>query len=311
MLFRSLAACATSKTPRLIQWDHPLVGKIWDVQQKTFIDQTALTQQMLKAEYLLLGERHDNQVHHEHQIWVIQQLEQARRQVSVAFEMIDDEQGVLLAKHRITSVEKMISILGQIRNNWDYEHSYKDLLAQVIATGYPMTPANLNRQKLRQIVKHGEDKLPQAYKKMLMQAPLPVEQMKVLQQDINQSHCNMLDDKSIEKMVLAQRVRDAVMAHSLMKNKASMKVLIAGGGHVREDRGVPLYLAHKAKADKIFTVGFIEVSAGIYDVTQYAERWGADVPPFDVIWFTPQAERGDHCAEFKAHYKGSASKTSP
>jgi len=273
------------------------------VQRQAFIDQATLVRQMLEAEYLLLGERHDNLVHHQHQTWIIKQLQQARRQASVAFEMIDDQQGNLLARHRVTSVEQMIAILEQIRNHWDYEHRYKDLFAQVIAAGYPIMPANLNRQRLKQIVQHGEDKLPPAYKKMLVQAPLPLAQMKSLQQEIKQSHCNMLDDEASNKMILAQRVRDAVIAHSLTKNRAPVKVLIAGAGHVRKDRGVPLYLARQAKAARILTIGFAEVSAGANGVAHYTERWSSNKLPFDFVWFTPQVERHDLCAKFKARHK--------
>lgn len=304
-------SCASSNTHRLTLWEHPLVGKLWDVNKKEFIDQAELVKQMLKAEYLLLGERHDNLVHHQHQSWIIQQLQQSRRQASVAFEMIDDKQGTLLAKHHITSVEQMIAILNQIRNHWNYEIRYKALFASVMSAGYPIMPANLNRQRLKQIVKHGEDKLPPAYKKMLVQTPLPVEHMKSLQQEIKQSHCNMLDDKAASKMILAQRVRDAVIAHSLTKNRAPTKVLIAGAGHVRKDRGVPLYLANQVKAARTLTVGFIEVSDGENDVTRYAEPWSTHSLPFDFVWFTPQVDRVDLCAKFKALHKAQTSTTSP
>lgn len=305
------AGCASSNTPRLTLWEHPLVGKIWDVNQQKFIDQSALLRQMRKVEYLLLGERHDNPVHHQHQSWVIQQLHHSHRRVSVAFEMIDDQQGNLLARRRITSAEQMIAILDQVRNHWNYEHRYKDLFAQVIAAGYQIMPANLNRQRLKQIVMHGEDKLPPAYKQMLVQAPLSVEQIKSLQQEIKQSHCNMLGDEASNKMILAQRVRDAVIAHSLTKNRAPMKVLIAGAGHVRKDRGVPLYLAKQAKAARILTIGFTEVSAGVNDVTRYAKRWSTNKLPFDIVWFTPAVERRDLCAKFKALHKARTGTTPP
>ncbi len=306
-----LAACASSPSPRLTQLEHPLVGRIWDVQAGKFIDQAALDRKILAAEYLLLGERHDNPVHHSHQTQIVRQLQQAGRQASVAFEMIDDQQGNLLARHPITSVEQMIAILEQFRNHWDYEQRYKGLFTEVIATGYPIMPANLNRERLKQITQHGEDKLPKAYKTMLQQAPLAEAQKKSLQQEIKQSHCNMLGDEASNKMILAQRVRDAVIAHSLTRNRAPVKVLIAGAGHVRKDRGVPLYLAKQVKANRVLTIGFTEVVAGETDVTHYAEQWGAESLPFDIVWFTPQMERRDFCADFKAMHKGPAATTPP
>lgn len=303
-------ACASSSTPKLTLAEHPLVGKIWDVQAQAFIDQAALLRKILDTNYLLLGERHDNPVHHQNQAWVIRQLHQAGAKASVAFEMIDDQQGNLLAKHPITSTEQMITVLEQFRNYWDYEHRYKDLFADVIAAGYPIMPANLNRQRLKQITEHGEDKLPPAYKRMLVQAPLADKQMQSLQQEIKQSHCNMLSDEASKKMILAQRVRDAVIAHSLTRNSAPVKVLIAGAGHARKDRGVPLYLSKQAKGARIVSIGFTEVSAGETDVSHYAERWSTSDLPFDIIWFTPTVERSDLCAAFKKHHSSQTGKSS-
>lgn len=306
-----LAACASSHTAKLTQWEHPLVGKLWDVNQKKFIDQASLLEQIRKAEYLLLGERHDNLVHHQHQTWVIQQLQQSRRKASVAFEMIDDRQGNLLARHRVSSAEEMIAILDQVRNHWNYTHRYKDLFAQTLTAQFPIVPANLNRQRLMQVVKQGEDKLPAAYKNMLKQSPLSDAQMKSLQQEIKQSHCNMLDDAASHKLILAQRVRDAVIAHSLTKNRAPVKVLIAGAGHVRKDRGVPLYLERQIKGTKVLTIGFTEVSAGANDIRRYSERWSTNSMPFDIVWFTPTVERHDMCAQFKAMHKKHSNTTPP
>jgi uncharacterized iron-regulated protein len=94
-----LSGCmtATSNNTTLLYREHPLVGQLWDVQQQGFIDQAVLTERMLTSEYLLLGEKHDNPVHHQHQSWVINAVAKTGRQASVAFKMIDQEQGLHLA----------------------------------------------------------------------------------------------------------------------------------------------------------------------------------------------------------------------
>lgn len=298
-----LVGCVSSSTSKLTLSDHSLVDKIWDVQAQAFIDRSTLLKKLRLTEYLLLGEQHDNLVHHQHQSWVIQQFQQSHSQVSVAFEMIDDQQGNMLARHQVTSAEVMIGLLDQTRNHWDYEHRYKDLFTQIIAAGYPIMPANLNRNRLKEIVAEGEDKLPVAYKKMLSQAPLSSAHMKALQEEIKQSHCNMLGDEASKKMVLAQRVRDAVIAHSLVRNQTPVKVLIAGFGHVRKDRGVPLYLLQQDKGASLLTIGFTEVSSGANEVGYYASRFGSKKLPFDFVWFTPQVERSDQCASLRNLHK--------
>ncbi len=294
------SGCASPHEPELILQNHPLVDRIVDVQQNKFINRAELIRQILASEYLLLGERHDNSVHHRHQTWVVRQLHQAGHKASVAFEMIDDQQAKLLARHRVASVDQMIGILNLYKTHWNYEQRYKNLFAEVMRAAYPVIPANLNRQRLKQITARGEDSLPKVYRNMLARVPLPEQQVQSLQREIKASHCNMLDDLSASKFVLAQRVRDAVMAHSLTKIHSPVKVLIAGAGHVRKDRGVPLYLGQHDEATRILTIGFTEVEAGANTVTQYAGRWDTDRLPFDIVWFTPQVERHDLCAKFKA-----------
>ena len=309
-LIALLAGCLSSPSsnkPKLLLLEHQLVGKIWDVKQQAFIDQATLTSSILDSEYLLLGERHDNLVHHQHQTWVILQLAKARRQVSVGFEMIDNYQGERLAKQHITTADQLIAVLNRSKTSWEYEHRYKSIFAEALAAGYRINSANLNSKRLMHTVTQGEDKLPPAYKRMLERTPLSDQQLNALHLVINKSHCNMLDDKTSRKMVLGQRMRDAIMAHSLLKSRAQTKVLIAGNGHVRNDRAVPLYLrtnlVMQAKYPRILTIGFIEVEPGVTDVSAYAERLGSDTMPFDIVWFTPQVKREDACDELRQHFR--------
>ena len=305
-----LAGCVSSPsftTPKLQLWEHRLVGRIWDVKQQTFIDQATLINRALDSEYLLLGEQHDNLVHHQHQTWVIQTLAKAGRQASVAFEMIDNYQGARLAKQPITSVDQLIAVLNRSKTNWQYEQHYKSLFAAALAAGYRIDSANLNSKRLMHTVKQGEDKLPAVYQRMLAKTPLSAQQHDALRLDIIESHCHMLDEKTSRNMVLAQRLRDAIMAKSLLRSKAQLKVLIAGIGHVRNDRAVPLYLHNnrgvQAHDDSILTIGFIEVDNGLTEVSAYAERWGSHTLPFDIAWFTPKVEREDACAKLRQHFK--------
>ena len=311
-MFALTAGCVSSsspvyKEPKLQLAEHQLVGKIWDVQQQVYLDQDMLVGRMLDSDYLLLGERHDNPVHHQHQGWAIKQLANAGRQASVAYEMIDSEQGARLANQKITSAEQLIAELNHSKTGWDYEHSYKALFAETIAAGYNIDSANLDRKQLVNIVMKGEDKLPEAYQRILQKTPLSAEQMKASQLEISQSHCGMLDDKTSASMVLGQRLRDAVMAESLLKSRQPVKVLIAGAGHVRNDRAVPLYLDTNLKAQgkdaRILSIAMIEVEASEINPATYAEPWGSETLPFDIVWFTPQVKREDQCEKLRQHFK--------
>ena len=295
-----LPNCALlTNQPQLTLRDHKLVGKIWGVKQQSFINKAAVIKKMRKTKYLLLGERHDNQIHHQHQAWFIRQLKANQLQTSVAFEMINNNQGDQLAKQPITSASQMITTLNTFKNNWQYKSRYQALFSEVIAAGYPINAANINRQQLMHIAMQSDNKLPPAYQRMLDKTPFSKTQQAKLQNEINQSHCNMLDDNSSKSMVLGQRLRDATMAHSLLKSPSPVKVLIAGLGHVRNDLAVPIYIGN----NKVLSVGFIEVEQDIDKAAPYAKAWDTETLPFDIVWFTPQVKREDMCEQIKEHFK--------
>ena len=65
-----------------------------------------------------------------------------------------------------------------------------------------------------------------------------------LAQELRDAHCGEVSEPVVEGMFRVQRARDAMMADRLatVAGRAG-GVLIAGNGHVRNDRGVPWYLA--------------------------------------------------------------------
>ena len=295
-----LTSCTTiTGQPELVLQNHKLAGKIWDVKQQTFINKDSIIARMHDTSYLLLGERHDNQIHHQHQAWFIRQLKQNQQHASIAFEMINNLQADLLAKQPVTSVEQMITILNKVNNNWQYQTRYQALFSEALTADYPVIPANISRRQLMHIAMKSEDKLPPAYQRMLKRTPFSQIQQRRMKNEINQSHCNMLDNSSSQSMILGQRLRDAIMAHSLLKIPSPVKVLIAGLGHTRNDLAVPLYL----KSNKVLSVGFIEVEDNINNVAEYAKSWDTETLPFDIVWFTPQVKRENMCDQIREHMK--------
>jgi len=127
--------------------------------------------------------------------------------------------------------------------------------------------------------------------------PLSSDQLHKLEQEVITGHCNALPAKMVPPMILAQRVRDASISLSLLGSDQEHRVLIAGSGHVRNDRGVPIYLAAKDPQASIITIGFTEVSEDNYNIDGYAERWGGTTMPFDYVWFTPRFNREDPCEQ--------------
>ncbi|MDY6980676.1 MAG: ChaN family lipoprotein [Pseudomonadota bacterium] len=267
---------------------HPLNGKIRDVTQQRFIDRVALTRQLQGVEYLLLGEKHDNPEHHRHQAWFLEQLARYHDRVSVAFEMIDQQQGEALRERRFDSADELIRLLDQHPNGWKYTTYYRDLFVTAIDNNFAIRAANMNRRHLREVIR-SDERIDPAYQRLLDTTPWSNAQNTALKHNIEESHCNMLDTQTVDMMVRAQRLRDAVMARAMLSSEQPVRVLIAGNGHVRNDRGVPVYLD---PGSAILSVGFIEVDPE----RQRSEEYSL---PFDIAWFTSPVEREAPCEAFQ------------
>ena len=133
--------------------------------------------------------------------------------------------------------------------------------------------------------------------------PLPDRLRKDLVARLEGSHCGMLRGPAVERMVDVQRARDAALADALVRaadagEPGDGAILIAGGGHVRKDYGVPWYLGqHGVKQEEILAVRFVEVAPGAEAASDYVEN-GA----FDLLWFTTPVDRGDPCKALRNHH---------
>lgn len=304
-LLTPLAGCMSSPSvdDGLLYSDNPLVDKIWEVKSASFIQKEQLIKRITEADYLLLGELHDNQVHHRHQAWVIKQLALAGRDAGIAYEMIYKEQGNRLAGIEITSADQLIEILNQTQTGWDYENQYRPLFVETLAAGYPIVAANLDRKKLMEVLSQSEDMLPPDYRRILDNTLFSDVQRSDLLDEINTSHCNLIDARTGSMMMQGQRIRDAVLTESLLSINEPVKVMIAGLGHVRNDRGLPLYLEKNLEAPAdILAIGMIEVDPEKTEPGVYAETWNSDTLPFDIVIFTPKVDHGDLCGELEKHF---------
>ncbi len=116
------------------------------------------------------------------------------------------------------------------------------------------------------------------------------------------SHCRLMPKTALSPMLHVQRARDAILADNMVLKGADGAVLIAGNGHVRADRGAPLYLAKLAPGRSIATIAFREVEQGENSPGFYIGDSGGKAP-FDFIWFTPRIDNRDHCAELKERFR--------
>lgn len=315
LVVSSLAACSLSPAlpqnqpdtdQTLLLNDHPLAGKIWDVAARQFISKQQLSKRIAESRYLLLGETHDNPLHHQGEAWAITQLQKRQRTAEVAFEMISKQQGQLIASTHYDSVASLIAGLKHINASWEYQRYYGAIFAEALQAGYTLLPANFNRPEIMAIARKGEAELPPEIKTMLDDHALPADQVAASRKEIEGSHCGMINEKMTTAMMLVQRAKDAQMARAISANNSSnskldTRVLVAGSGHVRKDRGVPFYLPAPVKENNLLAIAWAEVQEEAVEAEAYAAHWGAQTLPFDVVWFTPRFDRPDPCVQFRQH----------
>jgi uncharacterized iron-regulated protein len=297
------AAQATEPPPAGRGQDHPLAGRIWDVAEARFIPMDALIERLARARFILLGERHDNPDHHAFQAWIVRGLIAAGRRPAVAFEMLDTEQAAPLAQHLARSPQDAAGLgdaVGWGRAGWPPWAEYQPIAEAALAAGLPIVAANLPVRVARAVARgdlagldadlvsaHGLDR------------PAAPAVQAAMEREMRDAHCGRLPESALSAMVTAQRARDAQMAERLVAAQRDGAVLIAGAGHVRTDRGVPVYLAGRVPGAAAASLAFIEVASDRTAPGDYAERYGAPRLPFDYVWFTLRADDQAPCAQVK------------
>jgi len=266
----ALLAIACAQPP--IAQPDALAGKVWDTRAAAFVPPQALFDRAADARHVILGEIHDNAEHHRLQRLVLESIAARGRRRVLAMEQFDSQYQAELdaARVRGADAEGMADAGRFDRKGWNWA-LYKPLVQFALEFGWPLAAANLSRGDARAIVADPS-------RSGLPPADPAVES--ALAQDIGESHCRQTPDaKLLRGMVEAQRARDARMAASFRRDA----VLIAGAGHARRDRGVPLYVQ-----DEVLSIAFIEVDSGRSSPRDYAQN-------FDYVWFTSRAMRDDPC----------------
>lgn len=287
--------------------DHRLAGVIWDPVAGKEMTPEALVAALARKRFVLVGEFHDNPDDHRLQAWLIAQV----KPQAVVFEMLDVDQAPALDAFQAKpdwQPEAMGAAVEWEKHGWPAWATYQPIAEAAKDTGARLVAANAERAKARAIVKGGLASLDATEVKALgLDRPLPEAADEALRAEIATSHCDMLPEDLLPGMALAQRLRDATMARTLLGATAggTRAVLITGNGHARRDRGVPLALVDQgAKPEDIASVLLIEVDPEASVPTDLVPVDADGHPAADLVWFTPSVVRPDPCEEMQRQMKG-------
>lgn len=269
----SLWGCASElSSPGLILAPAESAGKTLD-------DIPALVDQLEQADFIVLGELHDNAEHHALQDAILRELHKRGWLKQIAMEMLQPNQqqaADLAVQGGVSDLNELNTFLDW-HEGWDWE-LYGPIVSWAVAENVPLVAANLAPEELAMV---------REYAIRFSHELLPEEGQKLHRERFREAHCNTIDATTEERMLRVQISRDVRMANRLVSREGT--VLITGNWHARKDIGVPNYMKVVRPDARVLVVGALEPSDAVL----------ARPELYDVVWMTEALDRSDICAMFK------------
>jgi uncharacterized iron-regulated protein len=303
----AVSGCSVGPWKSPLGRNHPLTGRIWDVSSARFIGRQSLVTRLALADFLLLGERHDNADHHLLQAEVLRSLIALGRRPAVGFEMFGLDDASAIANH-LAFAPNDAAGLGRAVNwnkrGWPDWAIYQPIAEAALQAKLRIVATNLPLATVRKMSRDGLAALePSVRRELGLDRPLSESMFASMAADIRDAHCGYASEESVKAMVDVQRARDAQMAQSLIAaSNRDGAILVAGAGHVRNDYGIPLYLSAKAPGKQLISIAFLEVDNQKPDPHSYALPYPNNRLPFDYVWFTPRVDDENPCEKFKSQF---------
>lgn len=258
-------------------------AEVVDLRTGSEVSDAALVEILKSADIVLLGELHDNKLHHELRGSLIGRFANSQR--SIVSEHLPAPFQVSFNSDTKSDLEAA----GFDPEGWGWP-VHQSLYDHLRDKKLMVFGGNLPKAEARQIFLQGATGLPDRMAKTYAQSRLDDKAERALDRDLVDGHCGKLPDKYLLRMRFAQRITDLSMTHALLDHRPS--VLVAGNGHVRKDYGVPQILSAVDPSLRLISIGFLER--------------GSDVPAllksvlgqYDYVWLTERAERQDPCENF-------------
>lgn len=233
---------------------------------------------LLPADALLLGEQHDAAAHQALQRDVVLGLAVRGQLAALALEM-GDRGATTAGLPRDASEEQVKTALRWDNAGWPWA-TYAPVVMAAVRSGVPVLGANLPRGDMRN-----------AMNNVALDARLTRTALEIQQKNIREGHCGMLPEAQIAPMTRIQIARDVSMAETVAAARQPGKtvLLVAGGGHVVRDRGVPVHLPPTLTTRVLLAQATPEGAAAASDTGGAA----------DLVWPTPAITPKDYCAEMR------------
>jgi uncharacterized iron-regulated protein len=266
---------------------HPLSGRVWDVSRHELSTPSGLLAALERAAFVVLGETHDNRDHHLLQAELLQHFAATHEHAAVAFEMLDENQASELGGAG-TTADALAARVHWSASGWPPFELYRPVFEAAIAARAHIVAAHPSAAHVRASMAGVSEIEARA---LHLDRALPPQQQEAQRDEIRAGHCGQAPDAMVSAMQRAQSYKDAFMARALVQS-GPPTLLVAGRGHARGDRGVPLFLRRFGIAS-VLSVAFVEVEDERTRALDY------DIAAFDFVVFTPRVTDEDACERFK------------
>ena len=295
LLWFCLILCISGQRPALAEeLPAPLPASVFHTNSKAFLPFSEFLVRLQDAQAILLGELHDNAVHHQLQAKIAGELSPG---LALIFEMVPVIKSEIL-KDLSSPVPGHLpaDLAEQLEwesSGWPDFSFYEPLFELAPKRGVKLFAGNLSRLDIRAIAKQDITRTHPLFDRLNLRGLPPAHDDEGLLDELFQAHCEAVPREHLYGMAAAQQAVDAHFAlqidQALQHPEIDRAILIAGRGHVRRDRGVPFHLLRRQPDHSVVSIGLLEESEGLQDATLY-----------DYVIVTPQAERkGDLCDLFR------------
>ncbi|WP_170583108.1 ChaN family lipoprotein [Ruegeria arenilitoris] len=238
--------------------------------------------QMKDADVVILGEVHDNPLHHLVQTEVIAEIDPS----AMVWEMVTEEGAQRLAQTAASNPEELSRILRWAETGWPPLSMYYPVFQ---ASEAPVYGAMVPRAAARAAMERGAaTTLGADAARYGLNIPLAPEDQAAREAEQLAAHCNALPAEALPQLVAIQRLRDAVLTRAILRaidETGGPVAVITGNGHARKDQGIPTFLSRLRPGLKVFVLGQSED--------------GVVTGEFDAVIDSPAAEREDPCKAFE------------
>lgn len=224
------------------------------------VSYSTLLKEAQKAEIILFGELHNNPIVHWLQLELTKDLQQKKQNLTLGAEMFESDNQLLMDEYLNGIIsEKSFKAEAKLWSN--YSTDYKPLLDFAKENKIPFIATNIPRRYASLVYSKGIEELEnvQIDAKQWI-APLPIKYDPTLKSYSEISKA--AGGHGGENLPKSQAIKDATMAHFIIKNHSPENTFIHyhGSYHSNNYEGITWYLKQEKPNLKILTIGSVEQS---------------------------------------------------